>query len=114
MSTPSGHSLLQALHMRQRSSTSCSRSSASAVLPSAVMYSIHSAITRGGIDRRTDRMSSWTRFRVSRVFRWTITIGVLIAGRVVQGLGAGVGPLTLALACQDLTADRVPRVIGES
>ena len=31
----------------------------------------------GGIDRRTERMSSWTRFRVSRVFRWTLTLGVL-------------------------------------
>ena len=31
----------------------------------------------GGIDRRTERMSSWTRYRLSRVFRWTLTIGVL-------------------------------------
>ena len=31
----------------------------------------------GGLDRRTERMSSWTRFRLSRVVRWTIIISVV-------------------------------------
>lgn len=40
------------------------------------------------------------------------SIGVLIAGRVVQGVGAGVGPLTLALACEGLSRERVARAVG--
>jgi cell division protease FtsH len=31
----------------------------------------------GRLDQRTERMSSWTRFRISRVFRWTVTLVVL-------------------------------------
>lgn len=40
------------------------------------------------------------------------SIGVLIAGRVIQGLGAGVGPLTLALACDGLEPAQVARIVG--
>ncbi len=36
----------------------------------------------GGLDRRTARMSSWTRFRVARVIRWTLIL-------TVAGIGLG-------------------------
>lgn len=40
------------------------------------------------------------------------SIGVLIAGRVVQGLGAGVGPLAFALLPEVVCPERMPRAIG--
>lgn len=40
------------------------------------------------------------------------SIELLVAGRVVQGLGAGVGPLAAALIREHVAADRVPRAIG--
>jgi MFS family permease len=40
------------------------------------------------------------------------SIGVLIAGRVVQGLGAGVAPLALALARDHLPPERLPSAVG--
>lgn len=40
------------------------------------------------------------------------SIGVLIAGRVIQGLGAGVGPLAVTLARDHVSPDRVPRAVG--
>lgn len=40
------------------------------------------------------------------------SIGMLIAGRVIQGLGAGVGPLTLALACEGQAPEQVARAVG--
>lgn len=40
------------------------------------------------------------------------SIGVLIAGRVVQGLGAGIGPLAVTLARDHLPPERVPRAVG--
>ena len=36
----------------------------------------------GGLDRRTERMSSWTRFRVARVIRWGLIL-------TVAGIGLG-------------------------
>jgi MFS family permease len=40
------------------------------------------------------------------------SIGLVIAGRVIQGLGAGVGPLALALARDHLPAARLTRAVG--
>lgn len=40
------------------------------------------------------------------------SIGMLIAGRVVQGIGAGVGPLAVALARDHFEPAAVPRAIG--
>jgi EmrB/QacA subfamily drug resistance transporter len=40
------------------------------------------------------------------------SIGLVIAGRVVQGLGAGIAPLALALARDQLQAPRLPAAIG--
>jgi MFS family permease len=40
------------------------------------------------------------------------SIGPAIAGRVIQGLGAAVGPLTYGLARDAFPADRLPRAIG--
>lgn len=40
------------------------------------------------------------------------SIGLVIAGRVIQGLGAGVGPLALALARDGLPATRVTAAVG--
>jgi hypothetical protein len=40
------------------------------------------------------------------------SIAVVIAGRVVQGLGAGVGPLAVALARDNLPREQVARAVG--
>ncbi len=40
------------------------------------------------------------------------SIDVLIAGRVIQGLGAGVAPLALALARDHLPPERLPSAVG--
>jgi MFS family permease len=40
------------------------------------------------------------------------TIGVAIAGRVIQGFGAGMGPLSLALARGHVKPGRVPAAVG--
>jgi MFS family permease len=40
------------------------------------------------------------------------SIGLVIAGRVIQGLGAGVGPLALALARDHLPAARLTTAVG--
>ena len=40
------------------------------------------------------------------------SIGFVIAGRVVQGLGMAVGPLTLAIAHDIVSPDQLPRAIG--
>lgn len=40
------------------------------------------------------------------------SIGVLIAGRAVQGLGAGMGPLAVALVRLNVEPERVPTAIG--
>ena len=40
------------------------------------------------------------------------SIEMLIAGRLVQGLGAGVGPLAASLVREHVAPDRVPRTIG--
>lgn len=40
------------------------------------------------------------------------SIGVLIAGRAVQGLGAGAGPLAIALLRDHLPTAEVPRAVG--
>ncbi|MGH2954742.1 MAG: MFS transporter [Solirubrobacterales bacterium] len=40
------------------------------------------------------------------------SIGLVIAGRVLQGLGAGVGPLATALARDLVPRDQVPRAVG--
>jgi MFS family permease len=40
------------------------------------------------------------------------SIGMLIAGRVIQGLGGGVGPLAVALVRDNLPRDRVQHAVG--
>lgn len=40
------------------------------------------------------------------------SIAVLIAGRVIQGLGAGMAPLALALAREHVNPERVPSAVG--
>ena len=40
------------------------------------------------------------------------SIGALILGRVIQGLGAGMAPLALALAREHVTVERVPTAVG--
>jgi MFS family permease len=40
------------------------------------------------------------------------SIGTLILGRVVQGLGAGMAPLALALAREHVRAERLPTAVG--
>src|SRR6185437_6867090 len=42
----------------------------------------------------------------------TSAIGVAIAGRAIQGVGAAVGPLGLGIARDTLPSNRVPRAIG--
>jgi MFS family permease len=42
----------------------------------------------------------------------TDSIGVAIAGRAIQGVGAAVGPLGLGIARDTLPRDRLPRAIG--
>src|SRR5262245_8416715 len=42
----------------------------------------------------------------------TDSVGVVIAGRIVQGLGAGVGPLAYGLARDTVAPERLPHAIG--
>jgi hypothetical protein len=56
-STPSGHSLLQALHIRHRSSTSCSRSSARAVCGSPSLSALTSAPARPRVECSSIRVA---------------------------------------------------------
>jgi MFS family permease len=40
------------------------------------------------------------------------SIGVLIAGRVIQGLGAGIAPLAVALLRRHVRSERLPQAVG--
>lgn len=40
------------------------------------------------------------------------SIGVVIAGRIIQGMGAGMGPLAMALARDNVEPKRVPMAVG--
>jgi hypothetical protein len=57
MSTPSGHSLLHALHIRHRSSTSCSRESPSAAAGSGVDRAFTSALARPRVESSSLRVA---------------------------------------------------------